>query len=43
MIQETATQIAQKELAPEAARRDTEGTFPKDGLQKLAEADKSPP
>jgi acyl-CoA dehydrogenase len=38
MIQETATQIAQKELAPTAAQRDLEGTFPKDGLQKLAEA-----
>jgi butyryl-CoA dehydrogenase len=38
MIQETATRIAQKELAPKAAQRDIEGTFPKDGLQKLAEA-----
>ncbi len=38
MIQETATRIAQKELAPKAAQRDKEGTFPKDGLQKLAEA-----
>jgi len=38
MIQETATKIAQKELAPKAAQRDIEGTFPKDGLQKLAEA-----
>jgi alkylation response protein AidB-like acyl-CoA dehydrogenase len=38
MIQETATQIAQKELTPTSAQRDIEGTFPKDGLQKLAEA-----
>jgi alkylation response protein AidB-like acyl-CoA dehydrogenase len=38
MIQETAAQIAQKELAPTSAQRDIEGTFPKDGLRKLAEA-----
>ena len=38
MIQETATQIAQKELAPKTAQRDIEGIFPRDELQKLAEA-----
>ncbi len=38
MIRETATSIAQKELAPKAALRDKEGIFPKEGLQKLAEA-----
>jgi alkylation response protein AidB-like acyl-CoA dehydrogenase len=38
LIQETATSIAQKELAPMAAQRDKERIFPKEGLQKLAEA-----
>ena len=38
MIQETAAQIAQKELAPASAQRDIEAAFPKDGMRKLAEA-----
>jgi len=38
MIQETASKIAQQELAPRAADVDRAKIFPKDGLQKLAEA-----
>ncbi len=38
MIKETASKIAQQELAPRAANVDREQIFPRDGLQKLAEA-----
>ncbi len=38
MIQETASKIAQKELAPKATDVDRAQIFPRDGLQKLAEA-----
>jgi butyryl-CoA dehydrogenase len=38
MIQETASKIAQQELAPKAADVDRAQNFPRDGLQKLAEA-----
>ncbi len=38
MIQETANKIAQQELAPKAAGVDRTQIFPRDGLQKLAEA-----
>ncbi len=38
MIQETASRIAQQELAPKATDVDKAQIFPRDGLQKLAEA-----
>lgn len=38
MVQSTASNIAKQELAPRAARVDREQLFPKEGLQKLAEA-----
>jgi alkylation response protein AidB-like acyl-CoA dehydrogenase len=38
MIQETATTLAQKELAPKAAAVDRDQIFPREELRKLAEA-----
>ena len=38
MIQETVSKITRQELAPRAADVDRASIFPKDGLQKLAEA-----
>ncbi|MCA9673278.1 MAG: acyl-CoA dehydrogenase family protein [Myxococcales bacterium] len=37
MVQKTAREFAARELAPKAAERDHEGTFPRDELRKLAE------
>lgn len=38
MIQQTASDIAKAELAPRAARVDRERLFPREGLEKLAQA-----
>ncbi|MFQ5712268.1 MAG: acyl-CoA dehydrogenase family protein [Candidatus Geothermarchaeales archaeon] len=38
LIQQTAREIAQRELAPKAADVDRDATFPWDGIRKLAEA-----
>jgi butyryl-CoA dehydrogenase len=38
MIQQTASDIARRDLAPRAAKVDREQVFPREGLKKLAEA-----